>query len=185
MKNSEFKVGSVVVVDCSHPTIKYEVIRQEKDGMYVKVHKDFRDVKPEYGPYDDNRLKFKLDPHTKQFFPEPGDTIVCENGVEFICCTEEDYINSGGWNKNRAIYGFLKNGKGKQSWINYRGEVNRNDRNDRDYEIEKIIPAEKKNLEVCLKVDVKNLDEVQSKLRTLELENLFLRTLLRKQGVDI
>lgn len=57
----------------------------------------------------------------KMFYPNPGDTIVCENGEEFTCVSEEDYP----WidfHQGKAIYAVLnKNNREHMNWIDNTG----------------------------------------------------------------
>ena len=173
MKNTDFKVGAII--KCIGE--KYEVIRNTPDiGITVK-HVQYGH---EFGPYNNNSLvEFKLDPGTKQFFPEPGDTIVCENGNKYICCARENYTSRDIY-PDYKIYTEIQGSCDHMCWKNHDGVA----KLDNDFNIKEIIPAKKTNT-VTLKVDVQNVPEVQFTLRALELENQFLRTLLRKQGVDI
>ncbi len=153
MKNSEFKVGSIVVVDCDSPSIKYKVTKQTKEGMYVEVY-ETNQYNHQHGPYNDTGIiRFKLDPYTKQFFPEPGDTIVCNDGTKFTCFTREEYIENGGNYRianERVIFGHTENDKSsRQSWINHKGETNYSSTSDHDYDIKEIIPMPKKKVN-CL-----------------------------------
>ena len=46
----------------------------------------------------------------KKFQPKPGDKIICYNGEEFICCTEEFLMSKGYWiHGNEIIFGYSNN----------------------------------------------------------------------------
>ena len=46
----------------------------------------------------------------KKFNPKPGDKIICNNGEEFICCTEEFLMSKGYWiHGNEIIFGYSNN----------------------------------------------------------------------------
>ena len=63
-----------------------------------------------------NKFNPKSEP-TKLFLPKPGDKIICNNGEEFICCTEEQLKQSiGGIVKTKAIIGWNEDGFEWQDW---------------------------------------------------------------------
>ena len=52
-----------------------------------------------------------------KFNPKPSDKIICNNGEEFICCTEEQLKQSiGRIVKTKAIIGWTENGFDWQDW---------------------------------------------------------------------
>ena len=45
--------------------------------------------------------------NANKFTPKPGDKIICNNGEEFICCTEEFLMSEGYWNPgDEIIFGY-------------------------------------------------------------------------------
>lgn len=55
--------------------------------------------------------------NANKFNPQPGDKIICNNGEEFICCTEEQFKQSiRGIVKTKSIIGWNDNGFGWQDW---------------------------------------------------------------------
>ena len=48
--------------------------------------------------------------NANKFTPQPGDKIICNNGEEFICCTEEFLMSKGYWIRgNEIIFGYSNN----------------------------------------------------------------------------
>lgn len=77
----------------------------------------------------------------KQFNPQPGDKIICNNGEEFICCTQEylmEWFNGAGKYSTKPIFGFT-GGYGWQDW-NQDGTVTSDNTN---YFIREVIPQQK------------------------------------------
>ena len=80
---------------------------------------------------------FKPDPKVKQFFPEPGDIIVCENGKEYICCSSADYkYKDHEFNKGAVIYTEDLPCGSHMNWKNYEGKAEHN----QGFSIKEVIP---------------------------------------------
>ena len=115
---------------------------------------------------------------TKEFNPQIGDTIVTKERGNFICVSYKEYAENKGLKyyptyASEPICGVRKNEIGFNTW-NKHGECSLD-----EYSIVEIIPAQKPEI----KTDVEISQEF--KIRVLELENSMLRTLLRKEGVDV
>ena len=55
---------------------------------------------------------------TNKFNPKPGDKIICNNGEEFICCTEEFLTSKGYWVRgNEIIFGHSNNPENTTSGV--------------------------------------------------------------------
>lgn len=116
-----------------------------------------------------------------KFYPNPGDIIVTHNGEKWICVTKEEYYRLIGvpsqWiceDKIFAVSEGFENNRSHMRWSEYDGVAEC----DQDFAIAKVIPKIPK-----AKPPEQNCD--YAKIKTLELENQMLRTLLRKSGVDI
>lgn len=105
---------------------------------------------------------------TIEFYPDPGDTIITRNGMQWICVAECNY--NYGNNKNKAIYAHsIKYGSGSHmDWKSHNGMAEYQ----RAYDIVEVIPFKKK-------------EDISLKIRALEFENAYLRKLLYKQGIEI
>ena len=115
---------------------------------------------------------------TKEFNPQIGDTIVTEERGNYICANYEEYVESEGINYNpeyasKPICGVRKSGDGFTVWNKY-GKCLLD-----EYSIVEIIPAQKPEIKIEAEISQ------EFKIKVLELENLMLRTLLRKEGVDV
>ncbi len=93
------------------------------DGRFNGVDYSYYDLnKLIYNPESEektamtNKFNPKSEP-TKLFLPQPGDKIICNNGEEFICCTEEQLKQSiRGIVKTKAIIGWNEDGFEWQDW---------------------------------------------------------------------
>lgn len=113
-----------------------------------------------------------------KFYPKPGDTIVTCNGEKWICVTKEEYYKRTGISNNFhcedkifAVSDGFENNRSHMRWAEHDGLAQVN----QGYAIAKVIP----------KVKPQEQTDDYAKIKTLELENQMLRTLLRKSGVDI
>lgn len=125
---------------------------------------------------------------TKEFNPQIGDTIVTKERGNYICANYEEYVEREGLNYNpryasKPICGVRESGHGFTVWDKY-GKCSRD-----EYSIVEIIPAQKPEIKIDTEISQ------GFKIKVLELENLrqphrgwrfvMLRTLLRKEGVEI
>lgn len=88
----------------------------------------------------------KEEPMADKFNPKPGDKIICNNGVEFICCTLDilrDKITKQ-IHSSLPILGYYKT-EYDESWQDW-NEDGTTRCNDFDYGIREVIPAESKEV---------------------------------------
>lgn len=115
---------------------------------------------------------------TKEFNPQIGDTIVTKERGNYICANYKEYIEREGLNysptyDSKPICGVSKNGIGFNIWDKH-GECSLD-----AYNIVGIIPAQKPEIKIEAEISQ------EFKIKVLELENAMLRTLLRREGVDV
>ena len=103
-----------------------------------------------------------------KFNPQIGDTIVTKKQGNFICASYEEDIKSEG-----LIHGVRENGTTLITW-NDCGRCWLD-----EYSIVETIPAQKPETNAAEEISQ------ESKIKILELENSILRSMLRKEGVDV
>ena len=109
-----------------------------------------------------------------EFYPEPGDIIVCNNGRRFICVSRKEYEDRFGYHFNETIFAFHEYaGGGHMRWRDNSGKSYGSP----DYSIQSVISNKTKNS------SKDSHDDPEFKVRVLELENKYLRALLRQAGV--
>lgn len=123
----------------------------------------------------------------QEFHPEPGDTIVCNNGAEYVCVTAQEYKNEYGTDGEHAIYAFA-GFSSHMRWARHDGKSLYNS----GYDIAEIIKQAntkvfKANTSVFKANKANKADDnnLEYQLKVLEKENAMLRSLLRKHGAFI
>ena len=177
---SKFKVGDKVVRHTNLTNYlmqgKPYCIVTEVDGEYIAI-----DGNTDGCGWDQAYFDPYQEPAQKTFNPKPGDTIVTSDAGDWICVSKDD--------KRFAAYPeydfFGVQGSYFQGWV-ADGSVRRAG-DDYDsylyqrYAVKEIIPAPSENL---VAIPQENPD-LSFNVRLLELENQFLRKLLREKGVEV
>lgn len=129
-------VGVYFVEYCNYnpnaPT--YKITKITSEGVFVE-HVDSNGTLTKFpNPYP--MSLFAPDPRVTEFFPEPGDTIVCRNGEEFTCCSKENFKYQD--RLEDVIHTELGCNGSFMTWNNYEGKAEY----DSSYDIVKVIPKQ-------------------------------------------
>lgn len=110
-----------------------------------------------------------------KFYPEPGDTIVCKNGRRFICVSRKEYEDRFGFRFDETIFAYgLRDKQNHMRWRDNSGKSY----DSHDYSIKSVISSK-----TTTDSPKNSYDDPEFKVRVLELENKYLRALLRQAGV--
>ena len=113
-----------------------------------------------------------------KFNPQIGDIIVTRNGERWVCMEKEDYESNFYLCSFPEVI-FAKSERfgigSHMRWKSFDGECDI----DQDYSIVEVLPAQKQEIKITAEISQ------ESKIKILELENAMLRSLLRKEGVDV
>ena len=177
---SKFKVGDKVV---RHTNLENYLMKGKPYCVVTDVNGEYIAVEgSEAGcGWDEAYFELYQEPVQKTFNPKPGDIIVTESEGNWVCTSKSD--------KRFASYPeydfFGVRGEDFQGW-KADGNVSRAG-DDYDshilprYAIKEIIPASTNNLAA----NPEKIPDLSFNVRLLELENQFLRKLLREKGVEV
>lgn len=124
----ELKQGQVWITRAGHVVELYVNNNEEFPWVGVNTYLKYKTEYRDDGAWHQNKtyetakdlIKIIKDvpmKSTNKFNPQPGDKIICNNGEEFICCTEEQLKQSiGGITKTKAIIGWNADGFEWQDW---------------------------------------------------------------------